>query len=629
MNVFGWVLFRGNKMCGIVGYIGKRNAMGVLMEGLENLEYRGYDSAGIAMRVKADHDAPDTYLIEKAVGKLSVLKRQIADLKITASSGIGHTRWATHGAPSLANAHPHHVGNVILVHNGIIENHAAIKVKLTEQGRQFYSNTDTEVAANLLDSLLSDGIEPLKAISKLCDILHGAYAFGIMIKDHPDEIFFAKNGSPLLVARGEDELFFASDQAALVDYQPQFYALIDNEIGCISRTEVKVFDLKGKARAIEWMPLTARKESAQKLGHKHFMLKEIYEQPETIDRVLRGRLNEKGIDFSGFTIDFGRLKHINRIHLVACGSAYYASLIAKPLLESTLRLPCEVEIASEYRYRETLTDSHTLVIAVSQSGETVDTLAALTKAHELGAPCMSVCNVLGSAIASLCEKSLGNVFINAGPEISVASTKAFVGQIVALRLFTMAFAVSLGKVENEETRGLFSEFMQLKAGIEAVLKENDFLRSIAEKLVNEPRMFYLGRGSLFPVALEGALKMKELSYIFAEGYPAGELKHGPIAIIDPGMPVIVLFGCGPLSIKTASNLQEVKARGAKVISVAPDGLLGVDEESAYVIRINQTSSMLEPILTTIPLQLLAYHLSDLKGVDVDKPRNLAKSVTVE
>lgn len=612
-------------MCGIVGYIGKRNALTVLMEGLENLEYRGYDSAGVAL---LGHNGD--VIIEKAVGKLQALKEKVAGRRFDCTRGMGHTRWATHGAPSFANAHPHHVGRVTLVHNGIVENHATIKQKLIEQGRQFYSNTDTEVAAHLLDTLLEDsGNQPLVAIGRLCDILHGAYSFGILLSDHPNKIFFAKNGSPLIVAKGDNEFFFASDQAALVDYQPRYSVIADLQMGYISETDAAMFDLKGVPCPIEWTPLTAKKESAQKMGYKHFMHKEIFEQPETIDRALLGRVNKNGLDFSGFDIDFDRMKDINRIHIVACGSAYYAGLIAKPMFESILKIPTDVEIASEYRYRETLTDARTLVIAVSQSGETVDTLAALTKAYQVGAMCLSVCNVLGSAIASLCEKSLGNVFINAGPEISVASTKAFVGQIATLRLLVMAIAVKLEKMNARDTSTLYADFMQLKHGIEAMLAQDEAIRAIAKDLVAEPRMFYLGRGELYPVALEGALKMKELSYIFAEGYPAGELKHGPIAIIDPGMPVIVLFGNGALSVKTASNLQEVKARGAKIISVAPVGLDGIDEESIHVIRVPQCASMLEPILTTIPLQLLAYHLSDLKGVDVDKPRNLAKSVTVE
>lgn len=615
-------------MCGIVGYIGKKNAIKILVEGLENLEYRGYDSAGVALFLDNGHGVPNI-IVHKAVGKLQALKDKITGVHCDATAGMGHTRWATHGAPSLVNAHPHHVGRVCVVHNGILENHAVIKQKLIAQGRQFYSNTDTEVAAHLLDSLLDEGYETMAAIGKACDILHGAYSFGILIEDHPDKLFFAKNGSPLIVAQGFSEYFFASDQAALVDYQPRFFPIADLHMGYISENGAEIFDMKGHAQPITWQALTAKKESAQKLGHKHFMHKEIFEQPETIERALAGRLNKNGLDLSGFLIDFDRLKDINRIHLVACGSAHYAALIAKPMFESLLRLPTEVEIASEYRYRDTLTDEKTLVIAVSQSGETVDTLAALTKAQAMGAHCLSVCNVLGSAIASLCEQSVGNLFINAGPEISVASTKAFVGQIASLRLLAIAMAVKMGVMKEEETRPLYDDFIKLKAGIEDILLQDDAIRAIAHELVGEQRMFYLGRGELYPIALEGALKMKELSYIFAEGYPAGELKHGPIAIIDPGMPVIVLFGSGSLNVKTASNLQEVKARGAKIISIAPHGFDGIDEESAAVIRIHQCASMLEPILTTIPLQLLAYHLSDLKGVDVDKPRNLAKSVTVE
>jgi len=617
-------------MCGIIGYAGKKNALDIIINGLENLEYRGYDSAGLAIFSRDNNETSSSLIIEKSVGKLVALKQKIQSKHINGLSGMGHTRWATHGAPNFTNAHPHHYGRVAIVHNGILEDHHAIKQKLIEQGHVFYSDTDTEVAAHVLDSLLNEGLAPLEAISKLCDIVHGAFSFGIMI-ENDSRVYFAKAGSPLIVARGDGENFFASDQAALVDYQPLVYVLNDFEIGFVSDVDVEVFDLKGNAKKINWQRLSIKKEHAQKMGHKHFMHKEIFEQPATIDRVIAGRLDPiLGINCDGFAINFDLITRAKKIHIVACGSAYYAGLIAKTIIEKMAGIPTEVEIASEYRYREKiLVDQDTLVIAVSQSGETVDTLMAVEKALSQQAMVMSICNTLGSAIVTLCEKSAGNLYTNAGPEISVASTKAFVAQIVAFILFTMAFKKKLGRINIDEERALASEFLQLKENIKAVLLKDNMIRNLAGDLLNEGRMFYLGRGHLYPVALEGALKMKELSYIFAEGYPAGELKHGPIAIIDKGMPVVILFGSGPLNIKTANNLQEVKARGAKVISIFPKSVQSIKDESDYCFEIDDGSPLLEPILLTIPLQLLAYHLSDQKGIDVDKPRNLAKSVTVE
>lgn len=611
-------------MCGIVGYAGQKNAQAVLLHGLENLEYRGYDSAGLALCHK------NSVMIEKAVGKLVALKRQLNDANITIDStrGIAHTRWATHGAPSFLNAHPHRFGRVTLVHNGIVENFRAIKQRLVELGHHFASDTDTEVAAHLLDSLLDEHENVIDALQRLGDIVHGAYAFVILIDDD-ERVYFAKNGSPLVVGRGHGENFLASDQAALVEYCTEHYALNDLEYGFIATDAVAVFDQKSHVQEISWEPLTAQKESAQKNGHKHFMHKEIFEQPETVAKVIRGRLSSAGLDLAGFGLDFNKLENINSIHLIACGSAYYAGLVAKPLMEATLRMPVHVEIASEYRYRDhVLTDENTLVIAISQSGETIDTLAALERASKLGARVMSVCNTLGSAIPRRCEGSVGSLFLHAGPEISVASTKAFVAQIAAMRLFAMAFAKKHGLINVDDERGLFEEFIALQKNIKSVLAQDSAIRSIASTLIAEQRMFYLGRGDLFPIALEGALKMKELSYIFAEGYPAGELKHGPIAIIDQGMPVIVLFSGTNLDVKTTSNLQEVKARGARIISIMPHDVEGVREESTHVIEIERLQ-LLMPILVTIPLQLLAYHLADLLGLDVDKPKNLAKSVTVE
>lgn len=613
-------------MCGIVGYVGKRNAKDVIMKGLSRLEYRGYDSAGIALR---GSEANDQVVLNKAQGRLSVLAGQIEALDLEGRMAIGHTRWATHGVPSDINAHPHKFGRVLVVHNGIIENYLEQKKLLLAKGHSFSSATDSEVIAHLLHDLLDQGHEPLKALVHLCEQLEGAFALGFMLDGDSDRLYFVKRGVPLLVAKNDDECFFASDQAALVDFQPQFYSLNDYELGFIERDRIGVFNALGEPLAIALKPLVAKLESIEKLGHPHFMHKEIFEQPETVRRVLAGRIKDGEICLDGFELDFSLMAKVARIEIIGCGSAYLAGLIAKPAFEELLRIPVLVEVASEYRYRTTLTDERSLVMAISQSGETADTLAALEKAMLSGAPSLAVCNVVGSAIANKCAHSLGNLFLHAGPEIAVASTKAFIAQVVALKLFALALAKSCGKLMPEQERAYVNALLNLPQQIDEMLLLDEHIREAAQALVYTPRILYLGRGELFPVALEGALKMKELSYICAEGYPAGELKHGPIATIDPGMPAIVLFGHGIQAIKTASNLQEIKARGAKVISIVPGFIEGVQEESDRIFDLRSAEPFLTPILATIPLQLLAYHLSVHKGLDPDKPRNLAKSVTVE
>lgn len=613
-------------MCGIVGYVGKRNAKDVVMSGLTRLEYRGYDSAGIALREQENNQ---TIVLNKAQGKLSVLKEKISALELSGKMAIGHTRWATHGAPSDLNAHPHKFGRVLVVHNGIIENFNELKKELLAKGHSFYSATDTEVVAHLLDDLLNEGHEALKALFLLCERLDGAFAFGFMIDGDDDRLYFAKRGAPLLVARNDDECFFASDQAALVDFNPQYYALNDYEMGFISRDSIGVFNANGVNVDAQFEPLIAKLESIEKQGYSHFMHKEIFEQPETIKRVLLGKVKNGIICLDGFDLDFDKMNSIKRIEIIGCGSAYLAGLIAKSGLEEMLGLPVSVEIASEYRYRKTLTDKESLVIAISQSGETADTLAALLKAQELGALSMSVCNVIGSAIANKCKNDGGNLFLHAGPEIAVASTKAFIAQVVALKLFTAALAKKRGLLEVSKEQNLVQILSELPNEVSAVLKLDKRIAEIAKEFINEPRMLYLGRGELYPVALEGALKMKELSYIFAEGYPAGELKHGPIATVDEGMPAVVIFGHDILGVKTASNLQEIKARGAKIISIVPKEMPEVEEASDILFDIKASHPFITSVLATIPLQLLAYHLSVHKGIDPDKPRNLAKSVTVE
>jgi len=613
-------------MCGIIGYIGPRNAKDVILGGLERMEYRGYDSAGLALNVAQE---PFGLIVQKTAGRLSALRQKLEHQELFGESAIGHTRWATHGAPSDLNAHPQKYGRVTLVHNGIFENYVSLKEDLQAVGHSFISRTDTEVAAHLLDSLLNDGHDTLKAISLLCEQVKGLFALGILIEGEPERIYFAKRGAPLIVAQNESESFLASDQAALVEWQPKYYALNDSEIGFIERNSVAVFDHAGAQVFFSLSPLSARLESIEKQGFKHFMHKEIFEQPRVVEQVLLGRIKNQEICLEGFELDFQRLNQIQKIQIIACGTSYYAGLIAKPGLEAILNLPVEVEIASEYRYRHTLTDSKTLVIAISQSGETADTIAALEKALSKNALCMALCNVLGSTIYSRCLLSAGSFMLNAGPEISVASTKAFVAQLVALKLFTLAMAKSrclLSKLEEQEAT---QALLNLKDHISRVLKQDQEIALLAAQLKDEPHMLYVGRGELFPVALEGALKMKELAYIFAEGYAAGELKHGPIATIDHGMPAVVLFSNDYLAPKTASNLQEMKARGAKIISVGPSDAPALRTDVDFVVDLGLCEPWLLPIVTTIPMQLLAYHLSALKGLDVDKPRNLAKSVTVE
>lgn len=614
-------------MCGIIGYVGKRNAKDVIMSGLARLEYRGYDSAGIAL--SAPYGA-GTVVLNKAKGHLSVLREKIDSLDLLGSMALGHTRWATHGAPSDLNAHPLKFGRVVVVHNGIIENYLVLKQELIARGHIFSSATDTEVVAHLLDELLQEGNAVEIALRLMCERLHGSFALGFMIDGETTRLYFAKRGTqPLVIAKNDDECFFASDQAALVDFKPPFYTLNDYETGFIERDRAEVYDMVGNSLNIEFKPLLAQLESVEKLGHEHFMHKEIFEQPETIRRVLAGRLTDDALFLNGFELDFAALAKVRNIEIIGCGSAHLAGLIAKPDLEEMLGLPVSVEIASEYRYRKTLTDDRTLVIAISQSGETADTLAALEKGFDQKALCMAVCNVVGSALANRCHESIGNLFLHAGPEIAVASTKAFIAQLVALKLFAMAFAKIRGFLPVEQEQYKVRALLQLAQNVDKLLRLDEEISKITKELINEQRMLYLGRGELFPLALEGALKMKELSYISAEGYAAGELKHGPIATIDQGMPAVVIFGHDVRAIKTASNLQEIKARGAKIISIVPGPIDGVREESDVVLDIGACEPWLMPVLATIPLQLLAYHLSVHKGLDPDKPRNLAKSVTVE
>lgn len=618
-----WYIIKRNMMCGIVGYVGIKNPINVIMHGLSYLEYRGYDSAGLSLR-----HVNNSIVIKKALGKLDKLSTIMAHEDIPAKNGMGHTRWATHGIVSENNAHPHRYGQVTLIHNGIIENYLAIKQDLLSRGHDFYSHTDTEVIAHLLDELLLTHIDPLKAITNLCDKLIGSYALGIMIDAYHDHIYVAKKSSPLIVAKSKTDYYFASDQTALLDEDPDILILDDGDIGYIGINDVKIYNKYGQAKDLIFNKINIDKEIAQKNGHKYFMHKEIFEQPNTLDKVLAKRLDETGLHLDHFGIDFDLMIKAKKIDIIACGSAYFAGLIIRSYLEQILHIPINVEIASEYRYRYTYIDENTLVIAVSQSGETADTLAAFTKAYEQGALCMAITNVVGSAITRIADKSIGNFYLNAGLEISVASTKAFIAQVMALNLLAFALEKKLNILSKDNEVALYHQCQHLKHALEEMLAQDQKIRDLAQDLLRENRLLFIGRGVMFPIALEGALKIKELSYIMAEGYPGGELKHGPMATIDEHSIVIVIFS-SVLPMKTMSSLAEVKARQARIISVLPKSLAHINHESYQYIYFADSLTCLEPILAAIPLQLLAYHLSDLKNIDVDKPRNLAKSVTVE
>lgn len=612
-------------MCGIIGYVGQENALSIVKKGLSRLEYRGYDSAGIAYRSSVNAEIT----LKKAVGQVNNLFNLMSN-DDSAFLAMGHTRWATHGAPTKANAHPQEYKSIYVIHNGIIENHLAIKQRLLDLGHVFKSETDTEVVAHILWEEMKDGKPMIEALRKSLDILRGSYGLGIIHAEDYSRIWFAKKNSPLLVARDDKGTYIASDQTALVDFCPRVHEILDGDIGFIAASEVGVFDLYGPKKTITYSPLTAELSACEKGGFKHFMHKEIFEQPLSLKNTLRERIVDDKIDLSGFGIAFDRLKQIHRIHIVACGSAFYAGLCAKIEMEALLKIPVEVEIASEYRYRDVIIDNRTLVIAISQSGETADTLAAVEKALSENALVMSICNVVGSAIWRKCAQSIGNMRLNAGPEISVASTKAFTSQVLAIKLLALGVLKDRGALNEQDEAKKVNELLTLPKLVEETLQNDGVVRDIAKYFVDSNKMLYIARGNLFPIAFEGALKMKELAYISSEGYPAGELKHGPIATVDTAMPVVVLYGNDNLLLKTESNASEVKARGARVISFAPQNFFdALQSQSEYFVGYPEAPRALCPLLASVLVQLFAYHVCDLKGLDVDKPRNLAKSVTVE
>ena len=615
-------------MCGIVGYIGFREAYPIIMKGLQRLEYRGYDSAGIAL-----YDG-NRINLAKTKGKVIDLKqRSEANIPLNGNVGIGHTRWATHGVPNDVNSHPHYSnsGNLIIIHNGIIENYESIKQELTKRGYIFESDTDTEVLINLIEEVKTkENVLLGKAVQIALNQVVGAYAIAVFDVRKPDEIVVAKLGSPLAIGIGEDEFFIGSDASPFIEFTNNAVYLEDQEMAIIRLgKEIKLRKIKNDAIAYPMVQeLQFNLEEIEKGMYDHFMLKEIYEQPSAIKDTYRGRLlvDQDIIKMSGIDDNLEKFLNANRIIIVACGTSWHAGLVAEYIFEDLARIPVEVEYASEFRYRNPVITEKDVVIAISQSGETADTLAAIKLAKENGAFVFGVCNVVGSSIA---RETHAGAYTHAGPEIGVASTKAFTTQITILALIALKLAKEKGKFSESKFHEYLSELDNIPGKVEKALQSNPLIEIIASEYKDSENCLYLGRGYNFPVALEGALKLKEISYIHAEGYPAAEMKHGPIALIDEHMPVIVIATNKGHYEKVVSNIQEIKSRKGKIIAIVTEGDEQVKELADHVIEVPETLECLTPLLTTIPLQLLSYHIAIMRGCNVDQPRNLAKSVTVE
>ncbi len=604
-------------MCGIVGYIGFRNATDVLIDGLRRLEYRGYDSAGVAIK------ANGRLHVTKKAGKLSVLANALEDTPLKGHLGVGHTRWATHGAPTDANAHPHPTedGELVVIHNGIIENYLPLKERLLARGHTFASETDSEVLAHLIEEHYQGDLEA--AVRAALAEVQGAYAIVVAHQNH-EEIVVARTVSPLVIGLGEGENLVASDVPALLPYTRRVIFLHDGDMAVITRDTVRVTDLKGAPLEREVVEVEWSLEDAEKGGYPHYMLKEIYEQPTALQNTLGGRLHEESAEVAlGLDLD---PRSFDRVHVIACGTAFYAGWVGKYLIEALARIPVEAEIASEYRYRDPVVDERTLAIVISQSGETVDTLEALREAKRRGAKSLGVINAKGSTITRETDATL---YIHAGPEIGVASTKAYTAMLAAMSLIAIWLGRARGTLGEEAALELLRGLRRLPRLVEEVLERRDVVAHVAEKYHQATDFLFLGRHIQAPTAYEGALKLKEISYIHAEAYPAGEMKHGPIALIDPHLPVVVLATEGPLYEKTLSNVQEVRARGGHIIAVATDGDEEIRRFAQDVIYVPRVHPLLSPIVSVVPLQLLAYEIAVLLGRDVDQPRNLAKSVTVE
>ena len=614
-------------MCGIVGYIGDKKAYPVIIKGLSRLEYRGYDSAGIALL--KDEDELNVY---KRQGKVQDLVDFVDGMDISGTVGIGHTRWATHGLPNDVNAHPHFSGDgeIVLVHNGIIENYDVIKKELLKRGHEFKTETDTEVLVHLIEEIKNKSQVSLEeAVRMALNEVHGAYAIVVLSTHEPNKIIAAKKSSPLVIGMGEDEYYLASDATPIVEYTKNVVYLEDEQIAIIDRNNgLRIISISNKEVSPYVQELELQLEELEKGGYDHFMLKEIYEQPRAIHDSFRGRLNAKEgwISLGGIRDYMDQISDANRIIIIACGTSWHAGLVGEYYIEDLARIPVEVEYASEFRYRNPIIKKDDVVIAISQSGETADTLAALKMAKEEGATLLGIVNVVGSTISRVTD---AGSYTHAGPEIGVASTKAFTTQVTLLAMLAMKLARKRKTVSEERFMNLLKEMEALPGKIEKLLESNDEIKAISEIYKDAQNALYLGRGSSFPIALEGALKLKEISYIHAEGYPAAEMKHGPIALIDENMPVFVIATKGENYGKVVSNVQEVKARKGKLICIVTEGDKTVAEIADHYIEIPDTDELIVPILATIPLQLISYHIAVMRECNVDQPRNLAKSVTVE
>jgi glucosamine--fructose-6-phosphate aminotransferase (isomerizing) len=617
-------------MCGIVGYIGTHKAVPIILEGLKRLEYRGYDSAGLAVYCDDDQLA-----VRRAKGKLRNLEEAIRMNPVDGSFGIGHTRWATHGRPTEENAHPHRDchGNVVVVHNGIVENYLALKHLLESEGHQFKTETDTEIIAHLVEKYYAGNLE--QAVRTAVKQLTGVFALAVISKSEPNKIVAARNGPPVVIGLGENEYFVASDVPAILSHTRDMFFLADGDMAVLTMDGVRLTDFDGRpvnrqVSHILWDPIMAEKG-----GYKHFMLKEVYEQPRAVRDTTLGRVGQESgrIFLDEMDIAPKEFARFRQVKIIACGTSWHAGLAGKFMIEKLARIPVEVDYGSEFRYRDPIVDDETLTVVISQSGETADTLAAQREAKSKGSKTLAICNVVGSMIT---REAAGTIYTHAGPEIGVASTKAFTCQLTALFILSMYLGQSNGRLDESSSRCLVQELLRLPGKLETVLSQDKMLEELGRKLFRATDFLFLGRGIHFPMALEGALKLKEISYIHAEGYPAGEMKHGPNALIDEELPVVVLATrdrdseeSRTLYEKTLSNIQEVKAREGIVVAVATEGDEEVKKTADHVIELPHCSELLSPILEVVPLQLLAYHIAVRRGCDVDQPRNLAKSVTVE
>ncbi|MFO7294853.1 MAG: glutamine--fructose-6-phosphate transaminase (isomerizing) [Clostridia bacterium] len=607
-------------MCGIVGYIGDKQALPILIEGLKALEYRGYDSAGVAV-----HNGSHIN-ISKAKGRLSVLEQRIDPDQLQGTLGIGHTRWATHGEPSDVNSHPHtnQSGDIAIVHNGIIENYMKLKDWLQKEGCVFVSETDTEVVAHLIDYYYRGDL--VEAVRSALDRIEGSYALGVIAKNHPDCMVVARKDSPLVIGLGDGENYIASDIPAILKYTRKVYLLEDREIALIRRDGVEIIDQYGRKVQREVFEVKWDIEAAEKGGYQHFMIKEIHEEPKALKDTMASRIVDGRVNLNDLNITKEQLGKAGKIIIIGCGTAYHAGVVGKYVIEKLARIPVDVEIASEFRYKDPLISKDNIVIIISQSGETADTIAAMRMCKKVGAKVIAITNVVGSTVSREADHV---VYTWAGPEIAVASTKAYATQLLCMYMMALDFADKMGKISADEYQRLIEEISRLPELAQRVLDKKKIIQRYADEVFNSSSIFYMGRGLDYAVAMEGSLKLKEISYIHSEAYAAGELKHGTIALIEDGTPVVTLATQKALFEKTLSNIKEVKARGAFVIAVAMEGDTEIEEEADRVIYIPRVYDILAPVLAVIPLQLFAYYVAVAKGCDVDKPRNLAKSVTVE